>query len=162
MKLFCLKNQPLILLAFLFLASCSEMNAFEKNVALKKQEWAGSVKPQIEFRITDTTALYNLYIVIRHTDAYGFNNIWVKCSVKGPEDTAAKSQQYNLPLANNQQGWYGSSMDDITEARILIQPDTKFTQTGIYHFSLEQTMRQDPLLHVLNAGVRIEKKVQVQ
>lgn len=153
-----MKNQSIILIGFLFLTSCSGIDVFEKNVALEKQEWSGSVKPEVEFRITDTTALYNLFIVIRHSDAYGFNNIWVRCSVKGPEDTAAKSQQYNLPLANNQQGWYGSSMDDITEARILIQPDTKFTQAGIYHFTLEQTMRQDPLQHVLNAGVRIEKK----
>ncbi|MEO6914501.1 MAG: gliding motility lipoprotein GldH [Chitinophagaceae bacterium] len=153
-----MKNQCIFLLGFFFLAACSNINVFEKNIALEKQEWAGSVKPQVEFKITDTAALYNLFIVIRHSDAYGFNNIWVRCSVKGPEDTAAKSQQYNLPLANNQQGWYGSSMDDITEARILIQPDTKFTRAGSYFFTLEQTMRQDPLRHILNAGVRIEKK----
>lgn len=134
------------------------MNVFEKNVTLKNQEWASFDKPVVQFEISDTTALYNVYLVIRHSDAYNYNNVWVKCSVKGPEDTASRSQQYNLPLANNQQGWYGSSMDDITEARILIQPDTKFDKAGIYHFTLEQTMRQDPLLHVLNAGVRIEKK----
>lgn len=115
------------------------------------------MKPTVDFEISDTASLYNIYIVIRHSDAYGFNNIWVKCSVRGPEDTSARSQQYNLPLANNQQGWYGSSMDDITEARILIQPNTKFAVPGKYHFVLEQIMRQDPLLHVLNAGVRVEK-----
>lgn len=153
-----MKYYNIILLGVLFFASCSGINVFEKNVTLEKQEWSGSVKPTVEFKITDTTALYNLFIVIRHSDAYGFNNIWVRCSVKGPGDSTARSQQYNLPLANNQQGWYGSSMDDITEARILIQPDTKFTRAGSYYFTLEQTMRQDPLLHVLNAGVRIEKK----
>ena len=140
------------------MASCAKVNVFEKNVTLKNQEWSSTVKPGIAFEISDTTALYNVYIVIRHSDAYNYNNMWVRCSVKGPEDTASRSQQYNLPLANNQEGWYGSSMDDITEARVLIQPDTKFNRTGMYHFTLEQTMRQDPLLHVLNAGVRIEKK----
>ena len=153
-----MKNLILFASILCCLASCAKVNVFEKNVTLKNQEWSSSDKPTIAFEISDTTALYNVYLVIRHSDAYNYNNMWVKCSVKGPEDTASRSQQYNLPLANNQEGWYGSSMDDITEARILIQPDTKFKKTGMYHFTLEQTMRQDPLLHVLNAGVRIEKK----
>jgi gliding motility-associated lipoprotein GldH len=153
-----LKNLILFALVLCCVASCAKVNVFEKNVTLKNQEWSSSDKPTIAFEISDTTALYNVYLVIRHSDAYNYNNMWVKCYVKGPEDTASRSQQYNLPLASNQEGWYGSSMDDITEARILIQPDTKFNKTGMYHFTLEQTMRQDPLLHVLNAGVRIEKK----
>jgi len=48
-------------------------------------------------------------------------------------------------------------MDDIYEHRVLIQPETKFTKPGTYSFTLEQIMRDDPLQHVLNVGVRVEK-----
>jgi hypothetical protein len=48
-------------------------------------------------------------------------------------------------------------MDDIYEHRVLIQPETKFTKPGTYSFTLEQIMRDDPLLHVMNVGVRVEK-----
>jgi hypothetical protein len=48
-------------------------------------------------------------------------------------------------------------MDDIYEHRVQIQQETKFAHPGKYSFTLEQIMREDPLKHVLNVGVRIEK-----
>ena len=78
-------------------------------------------------------------------------------SVQQPGDATAKSEQYNVTLATNQKGWLGNGIDDIYEQRVLIQPQTKFAKAGDYHFTLEQVMREDPLLHVLSAGLRIEK-----
>ena len=138
------------------LAACSSIGVFEKNIAFKKQEWAGSNKPAFTFTISDTAAVYNIYLVLRHTDAYGFNNIWMKVSRKGPDTTY--TQQVDLRLANNSQGWLGTGMDDIWEHRIPITPGgARFRKSGNYEFTLEQVMRQDPLKHVLNAGIRIEK-----
>lgn len=146
------------ILAFLgfYLMACSKIDVFEKNVAIENHEWKSSFTPAVTFDILDTTAAYNLYIVLRHADAYDFNNIWLKCTVIFP-DSSKKSQQYNLPLATNDIGWMGTGMDDIYETRILIQPRTKFNKPGQYQFILQQIMREDPLEHVLNAGLRIEK-----
>ncbi len=145
-----------MLASSLQLAGCNSIGVFEKNVAFKKQEWNGTNKPAFTFTISDTTAAYNIYLVLRHTDAYGFNNIWMKVSRKGPDTTY--TQQVDLRLATNSQGWLGTGMDDIWEHRIPItQNATRFRKSGDYEFTLEQIMRQDPLKHVLNAGIRIEK-----
>ena len=93
-------------------------------------------------------------LVLRHTDAYNYNNIWIRGSVRQPGDTASRSQRYDLSLADNEKGWMGSGMDDIYEHRIEIQHLTKFDHPGTYSFTLEQIMREDPLKHVLNVGVR--------
>ncbi|HMH22619.1 MAG TPA: gliding motility lipoprotein GldH, partial [Puia sp.] len=98
-----------------------------------------------------------IYLVLRHSDAYNYNNIWVKGTVQEPGDTVLKSQRYDLVLATNEKGWLGSGMDDIYEHRVLVQPGTKFRKPGTYSFMLEQVMREDPLKHVLNVGVRVEK-----
>jgi gliding motility-associated lipoprotein GldH len=60
-------------------------------------------------------------------------------------------------LATNDR-WTGSAMDDIYEHRILLynQP-VKFRKSGTYTVQLEQVMRENPLKHVLNLGIRIEK-----
>ena len=157
---------------FVFLASCSlflvccslllvsclpTLDVFEKDIIIPKQQWQSNFKPQIDFNIVDTTSLYNIYLVLRHADAYNYNNIWIKASVQQPGDATAKSEQYNVTLATNQKGWLGNGIDDIYEQRVLIQPQTKFAKVGDYHFTLEQIMREDPLLHVLSAGLRIEK-----
>lgn len=138
------------------LAACNSIGVFEKNIAFKKQEWPASYKPSFSFTITDTTAVYNIYLVLRHTDAYNYNNIWIKFTRTGPD--TSYTQKVDLRLANNGQGWFGTGMDDIWEHRIPItQAATQFRRSGNYEFTLEQIMRQDPLLHVLNAGIRVEK-----
>jgi gliding motility-associated lipoprotein GldH len=156
-------KKPLLLL---FAAGCLQWTAcsipsdvFEKDVALPQQQWESNFRPTISFDISreDTANLYNVYLVLRHTDAYNYNNIWIRGSVRQPGDTAVRSQRYDLSLADNEKGWTGSGMDDIYEHRIEIQHLTKFDHPGTYSFTLEQVMREDPLKHVLNVGVRIEK-----
>ncbi len=126
-------------------------------MAIPGQQWTSSFKPTVEFNIKDTTSRYNIYLVLRHTDAYNYNNIWIRGIVKQPGDTAIRSERYDLQLADNEKGWLGAGMDDIYEQRVWIQHSTKFSQPGTYYFTLEQIMREDPLKHVLNVGVRIEK-----
>jgi gliding motility-associated lipoprotein GldH len=152
-----LKTLPyLLFLSTLVLSGCAKVNVFEKNIAFREHEWSSAEKPQVAFEIEDTTVLYNVYIVFRHADAYNYNNVWLRCTVITP-DSQKRTQQYELTLANNKDGWLGSGMDDIYEHRILIQKQTKFSKPGTYQFQFEQVMREDPLEHVLNVGLRIEK-----
>ncbi len=148
---------PVLLFLTILLAACGPINTFEKNVPIPGHEWDGNFKPTINFEITDTVSLYNVFVVIRHRNAYGYNNIWIRGTVQEPGDTAIRSQQFDLRLANDETGWFGKGMDDIFEHRILIQERTRFRKTGEYRFRLEQTMREDPLKHVMNIGLRVEK-----
>lgn len=157
-----MKNPFLFLLAActLQLAACDlPTDVFEKDVAIPGQQWESSFRPRVDFTIQpqDTAYIYNVYLVLRHSDAYNYNNLWIRGTVTEPGDTLPKSQRYDLPLATNDKGWLGSGMDDIYEQRVQIQQQTKFSRPGTYSFTLEQVMREDPLKHVLNVGVRIEK-----
>ncbi|HEY0677005.1 MAG TPA: gliding motility lipoprotein GldH [Chitinophagaceae bacterium] len=146
-----------VMMISVFLSACGPINTFEKNVPIPGHEWESGFKPVITFDITDTASLYNVFMVIRHRNAYGYNNIWIRGTVQEPADTATRTQQYDLKLANDEKGWFGKGMDDIFEHRILIQERTRFTRPGEYRFKLEHTMREDPLKHVMNVGLRIEK-----
>jgi len=157
-----LKNILLLLTAAgcLYWSSCSvPSGVFEKDVTIPGHQWASSFKPTINFDIApgDTSGLYNVYIVLRHTDAYNYNNIWIRGTVRTPGDTVGKSERYDLSLADNEKGWKGSGMDDIFENRIWIQQQTRFTRAGAYSYTLEQIMWDDPLKNVLNVGIRIER-----
>lgn len=137
--------------------ACGTIDVFEKNVSIPGHAWSNSFQPQISFEITDTTSLYNIYVVLRHTNAYRYNNIWLNIYTQVPGDSARK-ERLDLRLATDEKGWLGSGMDDIFEHRILItrQP-VSLPKSGTYTFRLEQIMREEPLQHVLNAGVRVEK-----
>jgi gliding motility-associated lipoprotein GldH len=155
-KINSLKHTILFLLFSLVLIACGSIDVFEKNAAFKNHSWKGAEPATVSFTITDTASLYNLYLVVRHQDAYNFNNIWVKITRNGPDTTYA--QQLDVRLATNEKGWLGTGMDDIWEHRVLLTArPVPFRKSGVYTFSIEHIMRQEPLEHVMNIGMRIEK-----
>ena len=138
--------------------SCTTVDVFEKNVTIPRQSWSSRFKPDITFDIKDTTARYKIFIVIRHTDAYRYKNIWINIHTESPSG-AVHNQPLNLQLAIDSQGWIATGMDDIFEHRIQITPpdSPERLSAGTYHFQLENIMREDPLTNVMNVGIRLEK-----
>ena len=149
---------PFLIFTLAFVSCQQNIDVFEKNVAIPDHAWSSRFKPEISFTVQDTLARYNIYAVVRHTDAYEFNNIWINIYTKVPGDSVMRKQQLDLKLATDEKGWLGSGMDDIFEHRILItaQPEA-LTKAGTYIFSFENIMRVDPLPGVLNMGIRVEK-----
>lgn len=146
----------LLLVSGLF-SSCSSIDLFEKTVTIPHHEWQGSYRPSFQFTITDTTSPYRIFLVLRHNEKYRFNNIYVNLYIKAPGQDSMVKLQRDLPLATPEKGWLGSGMDDIYEHRIGLAAHERM-KAGTYTFTIEQIMREDPLQHVLNAGLRLEKE----
>jgi gliding motility-associated lipoprotein GldH len=140
------------------LNSCQTIDVFEKNVEIPNFQWSSSFQPSISFDVKDTTAFYHIYAVIRHTDAYRYKNLWLNIQYQIPGEDSVRNSKVELMLGDDEKGWTGSGMDDIFEHRVLIdaQP-VKFVKAGNYTFQIAQIMREDPLLNVMNAGIRVEK-----
>ena len=137
--------------------SCTTIDIFEKSVAIPRHEWKSDYRPSFEFTITDTTTLYNIFLVLRHTEKYNFNNIYINLTAQLPgQDTVIRIRQ-DLRLANDANGWEATGMDDIYEHRKELGPPQTL-RGGTYTFTIEQIMREDPLLHVMDVGLRVEKK----
>ena len=130
---------------------------FEKTDPIPQQSWDYNHKPSFTFTITDTSTAYNIFIVLRHTDAYSYNNIWLTVGSQAPGDTM-RSQNMNLELGDDVKGWHGTGTDDIFEVRKNISPGpVPFKKPGNYTFTIAQIMRENPLKHILNVGIRVEK-----
>ena len=148
---------PLLVLCCTFF-SCREIDLFEKNISIPKMEWFNNFNGTGSFIIKDTNSKYNVYVVLRHTDAYLYNNIWLNVSLQSPGQDSLQFQKINLKLGNDAQGWDGVGMNDIWEVRKLISGTPKrFIKAGQYNFSIAQLMRDNPLLHILSVGLRVEK-----
>ncbi|MEO5889986.1 MAG: gliding motility lipoprotein GldH [Ferruginibacter sp.] len=141
----------------LWLTSCDKIEVFEKNTGIPDHQWQYSLQPAFDFAISDTISQYNLYVVLRHTDAYRYNNIWLNIGSQAPADTM-RHQLFELQLGTDATGWEGMGMDDIWEVRKSITKGPfKFNKTGNYKFSIAQVMRENPLPAILSVGVRVEK-----
>lgn len=145
------------LLSVVLFSSCTELAVFEKNTVIPNMQWQNNFTAKGTVNISDTTAAYNIYIIIRHTDAYVYNNIWLNVGLQPPGDSM-QFQKLNLTLGNDAAGWEGSGMNDIWEVRKLISGLPKrFMKKGEYNFSIQQIMRDDPLSGIMNAGIRLQK-----
>ena len=139
----------------LFFASCNTIDIYEKNVTIPGFKWKSSYKPEFTFVIKDTKVPYQVFLVLRHTEKYNYNNIWINLYSQPPRDTLHKVS-FELQLATNEK-WLGTGMDDIYEHRIKLT-DPQYLKAGVYHFMVGQIMREDPLENVMNVGIRVEKK----
>lgn len=147
-----------LFLPLFFLTACNTIDVFEKNTSIPNMQWQNNFNATGTFKITDTVSTYNIYIVLRHTDAYLYNNIWLNAGLQAPGDTGLQFQKINLPLGSDANGWDGIGMNDIWEVRKLISGTPKrFIKPGDYNFTIGQLMRDNPLQHILSAGLRIEK-----
>lgn len=145
----------------LCLFSCQTIDLYEKTTVIPGHKWKSSFKPSFRFTIKDTAVPYKILLTLRHFDQYNYNNIYINLITRQPGEDSARSVRCALELGNDEEGWKGSGMDDIFEHRILLTPeetDFYFRKKGEYTFTIEQVMREDPLEHVLNVGLRIEKK----
>ncbi len=143
------------------MTSCNSIDLYEKAVTIPNHSWENTFKPSFTFSINDTSSAYQLYFIIRHNDKYNYNNLYVNLITKQPGQDSTQKARYDLPLATNEKGWLASGMDDIYEHRIALTPanqDFRFRKAGVYTFTIEQIMRENPLKNVLNVGLRIEKK----
>jgi gliding motility-associated lipoprotein GldH len=136
------------------LMACNQIELFEKNTPIPKLSWNNNFEARGTFNITDTLALYNVFVVLRHTDTYQYNNIWLNVGLQAPGDSM-KMQKINLSIGSDAQGWEGVGMNDIWEVRKLIArlPLKK----GDYNFKIGQMMRDNPLQRIMSVGLRLEK-----
>lgn len=157
-KPFLLKIVFPCLIVICFFSACKEIDVYEKNTPIPNMHWQNNFNATGSFKITDTISLYNIFVVLRHTDKYLYNNIWLNIGLQAPADSAIQYQKINLSLGTDANGWEGIGMNDIWETRKLISGEPKrFIKPGLYNFNISQLMRDNPLDHILSVGLRVEK-----
>lgn len=148
-------------LTLILLVQCRSIDLYERTVNIPKHAWSSDFTPSFEFEIKDTISLYEASLVLRHTDGYPFNNIWLIVQVETPDSLFTFRTEKKL--GDNDKGWLGTGLNDVIEHRISLNPDLanagiSFRKSGTYTFRLTQIMREDPLPEVLQAGIRVERK----
>jgi gliding motility-associated lipoprotein GldH len=137
-------------------AACQTKQLFEQNTIYPNHQWVSKQANEYQFAITDTAAAYKVLFVIRHHNAYHYKNIWLQVNTTAPNDSVYK-QSINLNLADDEKGWLGTGMDDIYDQRIPLSIEPVHFKKGTYKFSVQHTMREDPLENILSTGIRVEK-----
>lgn len=143
----------------MLVASCTDTAVLDKNAAIADNTWHYDDRPEVTAHITDTGQRYDIYLNLRHTPDYQYSNIFLLVHQSGPgmRDTV---ERFELRLAEPDGRWLGRSTGSIYAHQQLIKENLHFPDTGLYHFTFEQNMRENPLREVADVGLRIEPVVQ--
>ncbi len=149
------------LLVVTSLAACMPAPHYEKSEAIPANAWNYNFRPVFTFDIKDSNASYRPYFIIRHTQAYPYNNLWMWLYIKAPGDTVAKKARINVVLSEPSGKWLGRGMSEIYEQRMPIElaDSINLSKPGTWSIQLEQNMRLNPLPEILHVGIRVEKTV---
>lgn len=150
----------LIVLNAYLLQGCGTSPQYQEHFNVPGNAWDYSFRPEFNFEITDTAALYQLVFLVRHTDAYAYNNIWLLLDTRAPGDSVFHPMRVEVPLAANTGQWLGRGTGEIYEQRVAINnlsTPAVFSRKGRYTIRMAQDMRTNPLRDVMQVGLRLEK-----
>lgn len=136
------------------LMACDPARVYDTSFAVEGPGWNHDSVFQYQVEITDTLQLNNFYISIRNNTDYPYSNIYLFVSTTFPNGHST-TDTIECILADKDGRWLGKGSGHIRDNLIMIQPKLRFPIAGIYHFYLEQAMRDTVLGGIEDVGLRI-------
>jgi gliding motility-associated lipoprotein GldH len=107
--------------------------------------------------ITDTTATYNVYVNVRNTSEYPYQNFWFFIEKSFDTQPTVSKDTVECYLAYDNGKWIGNGVGAAFDMPVLIEQNLKFAAAGTYRYKIYQGMREDNLQGIRDIGLRVEK-----
>ena len=143
------------LICQLSLQSCDKARVFDENKDIANDAWFYKNRLLFDVNIEDTARFYNFYVNLRVNNEYNYCDLFLILHQTNP-GKAVQSERKEFILADPSGRWLGKGLGDLHDYQMMVYQNMKFSEKGIYRFELEQNMRNDTLMNVKSAGIRIE------
>ena len=131
------------------------------ELAWDKQEVVSFIIPTM-----DSLKNYNVFINLRNTNDYPFNNVFLIASIEFPHGkTITDTLEYKMAYPNGQ--WMGKGIGNVKENKLWLRENIQFPENGNYNITLTQAVRNNgetegvsKLLGITDVGISIEEVTQ--
>lgn len=148
----------------LFIVSCDSKTVFSENRALDGHWDQGEL---VAFKLPQMDSLkkYNLFLNIRNTNDYKFNNIFLIISMEFPHGkTITDTLEYKM--ANPDGSWMGHGIGDLKENKLWYKENVSFFEEGTYTVTIEHAMRNNGEVEgvkrldgISDVGISVEENI---
>lgn len=145
----------MLALAPAVLASCDSEAVYDRYLTIPHEGWHKDSVAVFSVPAPDTVSAYNLYINLRNTGDYPFQNLFLFVTILAPNGASVRDT-LELYLADDHGQWLGRGRGNVHDSRFPYRQSVKFSSPGSYRIELQQAMRTDNLTGVANVGVRVE------
>lgn len=140
-----------------FLLACVNEPFYDVYKPIKNRQWHYHEKQVFQVHISDNSKPHDVWMYIRHTGEYDFENLFFIFSQHGP-GIQASSYKQELNLATPDGRWTGKTAGNLYENRLLVQENYVFPDTGVYIFEIAQHMQENPIQNITDIGLKIVVK----
>lgn len=145
-----------LLILAMALTSCDKSVVFEKYVSIPEETWNADSLAEFNINVTDTTKAYNLYVNVRNTVYYPYQNIYFFIDVYSPSGATLRDT-LECYLADEKGKWLGKGNGNLRDNRFGYRTGVKFSTAGNFRFDIQQAMRVQKLKGIANIGFRVEE-----
>lgn len=140
----------------LITVACTPNDVYMQYQTIPVEGWNKDSLYTFDVPISDSTALYNIYINVRNRGDYPYQNLWLFLSNMSP-DSVIVNDSIECYLADQRGKWLGSGAGSLMEMPVLYKQNVRFKTSGTYRYQIVQGMRDDVLKGINDIGIRIEK-----
>ena len=155
-----MKGFPVSILMFAILSACTQPAVYQNQVDLKNRAWLFSEKPTFTFTIDDTSAGYDLFLLVRNEIDYPNANLYFNFHLQNPKGVTLEKKLQSEFLFEKKTGkpFGKSGLGDIYDHAFPALRNYHFPSPGNYTFTVEQFMRTDTLRGILSIGLLVDKE----
>lgn len=149
-----MKKVVLLAVISLLLMGCQKGVVFTEFKVLPGCGWDMDTELVFTPVMEDSTAVYDMQLIVRHTDRYAYQNLWLFVDVK-QDSLLLRRDTIEAMLANERGKWLGSGMSKYTLP--LLYVEEMQLQKGVYNVVVQQGMREDVLREITDVGLKVIK-----
>lgn len=137
------------------LSGCDDNLIVDSNMSMPARKWNYANKVKAVIEIKDAGKPVSIYFKLRHTNDYKYSNIFVLFHLHGGGiKKQTRRYQYRLAAADGQ--WNGAGSGNLYTNVMPLLTNYKFPKPGKYELEVEQNMRDNPLIEVSDAGIKVD------
>lgn len=158
-------NFLLLMLIMLLISGCDSNAVYDQYRSLDN-EWDKDEIVEFKLEAPDTINPYNLFVNLRNSADYRFNNLFLIVTVNYPNGKV-KKDTLEYRMADEEGRFLGSGFSDIKENKLAYNFKDEpfvFNESGEYTFGIQHAMREnntvngiEKLKGIMEVGLRIEK-----
>ena len=157
-----MRNSLTCLIAVLILASCNS-NAIVGEMKSINGSWSQEEEVLFELPQLDSLQTYNMFLHLRNSNEYPFNNIYLIVDINFPHGkTVTDTLEYRMAAPDG--SWLGQGIGSIKESKLWYKENVRFFEEGVYTLSISQAVRNNgevggvsQLRGITDVGYSIEK-----
>ena len=147
-----MRKVVLLAVISLLLVSCQQGVVFTEFQAISGRGWVVDSVVTFVPVLDDSVARYDMQLIVRHTDRYAYQNLWLFVDVQ-KDSILLRRDTIESYLANERGEWYGSGMSKYTLP--LLYMENIALPAGEYKITLQQGMREEQLRGITDVGLKV-------